>query len=65
MKAVATTTFLFLLGQGATAPAALAPLAVLLGISDSTDSAVVNAHARNVAELLIQPAPDNGHSRST
>jgi hypothetical protein len=65
MKPVPTTTLFFLLSQGATAPAALAPLAALLGITDSTDPSVVNAHARSVAKLLIQPAPRDRNSRTS
>lgn len=65
MKPVSTTTFFFLLTQGATAPAALTPLAELLGITDSSDPVVVRAHARTVAELLIQPTTARRGSRSS
>jgi TetR/AcrR family transcriptional regulator len=64
MKSVSTTTFFFLLTQGGTAPTTLTPLAALLGITDSSDPAVVSAHARTVAELLIQPASKPRASRS-
>ena len=56
LRPVPVGTLFFLLAHGATAPAAHRPLAALVGIADPTDPATVRAHARAVAELLIQPA---------
>jgi AcrR family transcriptional regulator len=55
LRPVPVGTMFFLITHGATAPAAHRPLATLLGIPDPTDPDSVRAHARAVAELLIQP----------
>lgn len=56
LRPVPVGTLFFLIAHGATAPAAHRPLAALVGIADPTDPATVRAHARAVAELLIQSA---------
>jgi TetR/AcrR family transcriptional regulator len=56
LRPVPVGTLFFLLAHGATAPAAHRPLAALVGIADPTDPATVRAHARAVAELLMQAA---------
>jgi AcrR family transcriptional regulator len=56
MRPVPMGTLFFLITDGATAPFAHRPLAALVGIADPTDPTTVRAHARAVADLLIQPA---------